>query len=63
MWPDGVHLNGAIVAQPVEKIASMAGIVYRAKNLMAEGKEVESEESILQGKTFPGFDRLEIWSI
>ncbi len=26
MWPDGEHLNGAIVAQPIEKLASMAGL-------------------------------------
>jgi sulfoacetaldehyde dehydrogenase len=26
MWPDGVHLNKDIVAQPVEKIVSLAGI-------------------------------------
>ena len=26
MWPDDVHLNKDIVAQPVEKIASLAAI-------------------------------------
>lgn len=26
MWPDGIHLNKAIVAQPVQKIANLAGV-------------------------------------
>ena len=42
MWPDGVHLNGAIVAQPVEKIANLAGIQIPDGTtfLMVEGKQI-----------------------
>ena len=52
MWPDNVHLNKDIVAQPVEKIASLAGINIPegTKFLMAEGKELSSENPFCKEK-------------
>ena len=52
MWPDGVHLNGAIVAQPVEKIAEMAGIPIPPKTsmLLVEGKAVGPEDPFCKEK-------------
>lgn len=52
MWPDGVHLNGAIVAQPVEKIASLADIqIPEGKTfLMVEGKQISPEDPFCKEK-------------
>ncbi len=52
MWPDGVHLNKDVVAQPVEKIASLAEINIPAgtKFLMAEGKELSGENPFCKEK-------------
>jgi sulfoacetaldehyde dehydrogenase len=52
MWPDGVHLNKDVVAQPVEKIASLAGINIPegTKFLMAEGKDVSRENPFCKEK-------------
>ena len=42
LWPDGVHLNKDIVAQPVDKIAYLAGISMSSDTtfLIAEGGEI-----------------------
>jgi sulfoacetaldehyde dehydrogenase len=52
MWPDGVHLNGAIVAKPVEKIAELAGIAIPegTKMLMVAGKHVGSDDPFCKEK-------------
>jgi sulfoacetaldehyde dehydrogenase len=52
MWPDGVHLNKDIVAQPVEKIASLAEIKIPegTRFLMAEGKDVNKENPFCKEK-------------
>jgi len=52
MWPDGVHLNGAIVAKPVELIAEMAGIAIPAgtKMLMVEGKHIGNDDPFCKEK-------------
>ena len=52
MWPDGVHLNKDVVAQPVEKIASIAGIIISegTKFLMAEGKDLSGENPFCKEK-------------
>jgi len=52
MWPDGEHLNGAIVAQPVEKLASMAGleIPQGTTFLMVEGKHVGKDDPFCKEK-------------
>jgi len=52
MWPDGVHLNGAIVAQPVEKIASLAGVQIPDGTtfLMVEGKQISPEDPFCKEK-------------
>jgi sulfoacetaldehyde dehydrogenase len=52
MWPDGVHLNGAIVAKPVELIAEMAGIAIPegTKMLMVEGKHIGSDDPFCKEK-------------
>jgi sulfoacetaldehyde dehydrogenase len=52
MWPDGVHLNGAIVAQPVEKIANLAGIQIPDGTtfLMVEGKKISAEDPFCKEK-------------
>ena len=52
MWPDGVHLNGAIVAKPVELIAEMAGIAIPAgtKMLMVKGKHIGSDDPFCKEK-------------
>jgi sulfoacetaldehyde dehydrogenase len=52
MWPDDIHLNKDIVAQPVEKIASLAAIQIPegTKFLMAEGKEVNKENPFCKEK-------------
>lgn len=44
MWPDGIHLNKAIVAQPVKKIAETAGVeIPDGTNfLMVEGKNISA---------------------
>ncbi|MDK2981395.1 MAG: sulfoacetaldehyde dehydrogenase [Chloroflexota bacterium] len=52
MWPDGVHLNGAIVAKPVELIAEMAKIEIPegTKMLMVEGKHIGSDDPFCKEK-------------
>jgi sulfoacetaldehyde dehydrogenase len=52
MWPDGVHLNGAIVAKPVELIAEMAGIAIPAgtRMLMVEGNHIGSDDPFCKEK-------------
>ena len=52
MWPDNVHLNGAIVAQSVEKIASLAGIQIPDGTtfLMVEGKQISPEDPFCKEK-------------
>jgi sulfoacetaldehyde dehydrogenase len=52
MWPDGEHLNGAIVAQPVEKLASMAGLEIPKGTtfLMVEGKHVGKDDPFCKEK-------------
>jgi sulfoacetaldehyde dehydrogenase len=52
MWPDGEHLNGVIVAQPVEKLASMAGLEIPVGTtfLMVEGKSVGKEDPFCKEK-------------
>lgn len=52
MWPDGEHLNGAIVAQPIEKLASMAELEIPEGTtfLMVEGKTVGKEDPFCKEK-------------
>jgi len=52
MWPDGEHLNGAIVAQPVEKLAALAGIEIPQGTtfLMVAGKKVGKEDPFCKEK-------------
>jgi sulfoacetaldehyde dehydrogenase len=52
MWPDGAHLNGVIVAQSVEKIASLAGIQIPDGTtfLMVEGKQISPEDPFCKEK-------------
>ncbi len=52
MWPDGLHLNKDIVAQPVEKIANMAGLQIPAgsKFLMVAGKHVGDDDPFCKEK-------------
>jgi sulfoacetaldehyde dehydrogenase len=52
MWPDGIHLNGAIVAKPVAKIAAMAGIEIPEGTtmLMVAGKQVGIEDPFCKEK-------------
>lgn len=52
MWPDGVHLNKVIVAQPVEKIANLAGLSIPEDTtfLMVEGKEVSDNDPYCKEK-------------
>lgn len=52
MWPDGVHLNGAIVAQPVETIANMAGLAVppATSMLLVEGESVGPEDPFCKEK-------------
>ena len=52
MWPDGIHLSKDIVAQPVEKIASLAGIEVPAdtKFIMIEGKTIEETNPFCKEK-------------
>ncbi len=52
MWPDGEHLNGAIVAQSVEKIAGMAGIEIPAGTsmLLVEGKHIGLDDPFCKEK-------------
>ncbi len=52
MWPDGVHLNKKIVAQPVEKIAGMAGIEIPEGTtfLMVKGHTVGAEDPFCKEK-------------
>jgi len=46
MWPDGTHLNREIVAQPIMKIAKMAGIdaPEATKFLMVLGEKIGPED-------------------
>jgi sulfoacetaldehyde dehydrogenase len=52
MWPDGVHLNKDIVAQPVEKIAKIAGISINpdTKFLMVEGISISKDNPFCKEK-------------
>lgn len=52
MWPDGKHLNKDIVAQPVQKIAGMAGIDIPedCTFLMVEGEEVSDADPFCKEK-------------
>lgn len=52
MWPDGVHLNKDIVAQPVMKIASLAGLDVPEGTtfLMAAGKHVGDDDPFCKEK-------------
>ena len=52
MWPDGEHLNGAIVAQPIMKLASMAGLEIPEGTtfLMVEGQSVGKEDPFCKEK-------------
>ena len=52
MWPDGEHLNGAIVAQSVEKLAGMAGLEIPEGTtfLMVEGKSIGREDPFCKEK-------------
>lgn len=52
IWPDGVHLNKNIVAQSVEKIASMAGldIPDGTTFLMVAGKHVGGDDPFCKEK-------------
>ena len=52
MWPDGLHLNKDIVAQPVLKIAEMAGLNVPEGTtfLMVAGKQVGNEDPFCKEK-------------
>ena len=52
MWPDGVHLNPTIVAQPVKKIASQAGLEIPDGTtfLMVEGKHIGADDPFCKEK-------------
>jgi len=52
MWPDGVHLNKLIVAQPVAKIAEIAGIEIPENTtfLMVRGKSVDESDPFCKEK-------------
>ena len=52
MWPDGSHLNKLIVAQPVEKIARMAGIDIEVDTtfLMVIGEDISDADSFCKEK-------------
>lgn len=52
MWPDGVHLNKEVVAQPVAKIAGMAGLDIPEKTtfLMVAGKHVGDDDPFCKEK-------------
>lgn len=52
MWPDGVHLSKAIVAQPVEKIAQTAGIDIPSGTtfLMVEGENISDDNPFCKEK-------------
>jgi len=52
MWPDGVHLNKDIVAQPVMKIAGLAGLQVPSgtKFLMVAGKHVGDDDPFCKEK-------------
>jgi sulfoacetaldehyde dehydrogenase len=52
MWPDGVHLNKDIVAQPVKKIASLAGIDIPENTtfLIVAGKHVSDDDPFCKEK-------------
>lgn len=52
MWPDGVHLNKFVVAQPVEKIADLAEIQIPAGTtfLMVKGESIGHEDPFCKEK-------------
>lgn len=52
MWPDGEHLNSAIVAQPIQKIASLSGLSLPegTKFIMVEGKNVAKDNPFCKEK-------------
>ncbi len=55
MWPDGEHLNGAIVAQSAGKIAGLAGIegARDAKFLIVVGEAIGPEDRFSAEKLSP----------
>jgi sulfoacetaldehyde dehydrogenase len=55
MWPDGKHLNKEIVAQPVSKIAQMAGLSIPDGStfLMVLGEDVGPEDMFSSEKLSP----------
>lgn len=52
LWPDGIHLNKDIVAQPIETIAAIAGLEISkdVKFLMADGKQVSESNPFCKEK-------------
>lgn len=52
MWPDGEHLNGAIVARPAKKIADLAGIHIPEGTtiIMVEGKHIGLDDPFCKEK-------------
>jgi len=52
MWPDGKHLNSAIVAQSVEKLAALAGLEIPEGTtfLMVKGRNVGKEDPFCKEK-------------
>ena len=52
MWPDGVHLNRDIVAQPVERIAELSGLTVPAGTtfLMVAGKQISNDDPFCKEK-------------
>ena len=52
MWPDGIHLNKDIVAQPVNKIAGIANIPVSDTTtfLMVEGEEISQADPFCKEK-------------
>jgi sulfoacetaldehyde dehydrogenase len=52
MWPDSVHLNKNIVAQPIEEISGQANLTISkdAKFLMVEGQEISDADPFCKEK-------------
>ena len=52
MWPDDIHLNKEVVAQPDEKIAKLANLKIPQKTtfLLVEGKSVSSDDPFCKEK-------------
>ncbi len=55
LWPDGEHLNPKIVAQPIGKIAGMAGLTVPEGTtfIMVEGEETVAEDIYANEKLSP----------